>query len=869
MAGVARGLRYWRPLLTAVVTVPLALYAALSSLVWFAQPFPGFLVMENGVIPTVGGVDWPPDKNRLFHAQVLSVDGEPVRSSAEIYARVGAQPPATRFEYRLRGAQGESAVSIASRAFTLADYAQTYGVLLFFGLIALGSGIVVGFLQPERQAARVYLLQAAITGLYACTAVFLHRPGFPILGKLCLALECLFAASWIHLALVFPVGRQLRGPWRVALAAAYAVSGVLAVSVLIGFAGDPPDTRPLYGAYVYNALALGVFLVALIVGYRDRRDPLPRLRVQAVLIGAIVCLPWPLLVFLENALSGRQIPVQFALLLTPLGYVSLGYAIVKHDLFDVDRIVRRTFAYVLLSVIILSAYALLLQLPARLVPAALAESGQTVLSMAFVLLLALILDPLRRVVQQVVDRAFGRGRLDYRGTIRELSSVLTTLLDLREVVAQVTRVVTDAMQVESAAVCLVDDDNSGTVFQRRNGEEVVRYTGVPGVPELARRLRDEQTAVSSPRMPGDGPASPDIASLRERLQAELWLPLTIQNRPVGFLAFGAKQSGQRFDSETLDLLRTLADQTAIAVQNARSHAELEELNRDLDAQVRLRTAELRSAYDELMSAQAQLVQAEKMASLGQLVAGVAHELNNPASFAYAGLENIEEAMSHLANALRAYEQAPIADPQARAALARVREEEQIDYVLRETPQLLRISAEGLERIRRIVDDLRLFARADSGERRATRVEEGIESSLRLLGHRLSQRPIRAVCHYADLPPIEADPGQLNQVWMNLINNAIDALQDRPDPEIRIDGGLAPDGRGIRLSFSDNGAGIEPVHLPRVFEPFFTTKPIGAGTGLGLSIAFGAVKAHGGTIEVASEVGKGTTVSVFLPCRTAA
>jgi two-component system NtrC family sensor kinase len=183
--------------------------------------------------------------------------------------------------------------------------------------------------------------------------------------------------------------------------------------------------------------------------------------------------------------------------------------------------------------------------------------------------------------------------------------------------------------------------------------------------------------------------------------------------------------------------------------------------------------------------------------------------------------------------------------------------------VRDTPELLRISAEGLDRIKKIVDDLRLFARADSGERTVTDVVEGIDSSLRLLGHRLSREGVAVVKHYEAVPAIEANPAQLNQVWMNLLTNALDALTGRCSPRIEVS--VAPDGgRGVAVRIRDNGIGIEPTSLPRLFEPFFTTKPIGQGTGLGLSIAYGAVKAHGGTISIDSEREVGTVVVVWLP-----
>ncbi|MDX2170954.1 MAG: ATP-binding protein, partial [Deltaproteobacteria bacterium] len=352
--------------------------------------------------------------------------------------------------------------------------------------------------------------------------------------------------------------------------------------------------------------------------------------------------------------------------------------------------------------------------------------------------------------------------------------------------------------------------------------------------------------------------------------AALVLPLATQGRPIGLLAVGAKRSGRGFSADDVDLLRTLANQLAVAVQNARSYEALAELTRELDAKVQQRTSELRTAnrelahaMQELTEAQAQLVQSEKMASLGQLVAGVAHELNNPASFVHGGLANLAEYVERFLAVLRAYEAAPIADPGAAAAVALARERARLDYLLRETPQLLRICGEGSTRIKRIVDDLRLFARADQGERAPLDLAAALDHCLRLLADRIDAQGVQIERHYDAVPPLRADAGQLSQVWLNLFGNALDAVATVAAPRIALSL-RAVDGTGIEVRVTDNGCGIAADALPRLFDPFFTTKPIGQGTGLGLSIAYGAVKAHGGTIHIDSAAGAGTTVSVRLP-----
>jgi signal transduction histidine kinase len=221
--------------------------------------------------------------------------------------------------------------------------------------------------------------------------------------------------------------------------------------------------------------------------------------------------------------------------------------------------------------------------------------------------------------------------------------------------------------------------------------------------------------------------------------------------------------------------------------------------------------------------------------------------------------------------IHAYEQAPIADRSVEQEIDRLRSRAHLDALLTQTPELLQICTEGSERIRKIVDDLRVFVRADQGPFVPTDLVEGLESTLRLLGQRFTRHGIDVQRDYQGVPKIEAQAGQLNQVWMNLLSNAIEAVEERPLPGIRVAVRMSgrdsePDAQtaSVEVEIRDNGIGIPPADRAKIFEPFFTTKPIGRGTGLGLSIVYGAVKSHGGTIAVDSEPGRGTSMVVRLP-----
>lgn len=275
-----------------------------------------------------------------------------------------------------------------------------------------------------------------------------------------------------------------------------------------------------------------------------------------------------------------------------------------------------------------------------------------------------------------------------------------------------------------------------------------------------------------------------------------------------------------------------------------------------------RNQELASQKKALERLQAQLIHSEKMASLGQLAGGVAHELNNPAGFLYSNMESLGEYTSGLERLLAIYDSASLSPQQAAEANA-IKEELQYERFRAELPSIIADCQEGSGRIRDIVMNLRTFSRLDEAEIKKVDIHAGIDSSIRLLSQYYNSNQITLTRAYGDLPLVECFAGQLNQVWMNLLTNAAQAIGRGPG-HVRIETRL--DDEVVAVKISDTGKGIDPQNLKRIFDPFFTTKPPGEGTGLGLSISYGIIESHGGVIEVESTPGKGTTFTTLIPAK---
>ena len=271
---------------------------------------------------------------------------------------------------------------------------------------------------------------------------------------------------------------------------------------------------------------------------------------------------------------------------------------------------------------------------------------------------------------------------------------------------------------------------------------------------------------------------------------------------------------------------------------------------------------LRQAFDELERTQKQLINSEKMASIGQLTAGVAHEINNPVGYLHSNLGTLSHYVEDILHMVASYEAAvnAITDPVVKATVEQAKKDTDFSFLLEDIPRLLSESQEGTQRVRKIVQDLKDFAHAgDNEEWQWVDLHNSLERTLNIVHNELKYKA-EILRSYDNLPEIHCLPGQLNQVFMNLLVNAGHAIDAKGQVQVS----ARQVGDQVWVEISDTGCGMPPEVVARIFEPFFTTKTVGKGTGLGLSISYGIVKKHGGHIEVESTEGQGTTFRIMLP-----
>lgn len=586
-------------------------------------------------------------------------------------------------------------------------------------------------------------------------------------------------------------------------------------------------------------LAVGYSLFVLFDSMRRTKDNQKKNRIKYILGG----------IGLGALLIALNILTVYGINIYPMGNFSfipaifLAFGVLKYDLLDIGVLIRRGTVYFILTGIITTLYVLVIYLFNAIFIGS--RSGHLfIFSFVLSVLIVLLFNPLRDKVQKFIDNLFFRGKYDYQNVLKEISREMASLLKIEPIMNLILTSISKALQVTHIDLFLYDD--AKMVFRRYSPKNFVRDDTANNIFTMDHSILNVLKTIARPlgksyieHHLSRQVEKNHIIALFNELDVSLMVPMISNTNLVGIIALGQKKSGELFVHEDMELLMTIANQSVTALDNAKSYEEIENLNQHLERKVAERTADLRRALLEKEQTQNQLIQSESLAAIGQLVAGTAHELNNPLASASSLLQTCMESVQDWDVAA-----------------------ENRDEVLND----LIFSMKELKRAGDIVRSLLDLSRQTQVYVEPVSINLALDDTLRVLYNQYKHLEIEIKKQYDDaLPLVVGNFANLGQVFINVIKNAIESLAAGVGI-ITLSTRYKRDANVAVIEIGDTGTGVPDEHLQNIFKPFFTTKPVGKGTGLGLYISYEIIRRHGGDIKVRSMEGEGTTFTIELPCR---
>ena len=463
-------------------------------------------------------------------------------------------------------------------------------------------------------------------------------------------------------------------------------------------------------------------------------------------------------------------------------------------------------------------------------------------------------------------------------TLLQVSQTFASTIALDELLETLAQTMLENSGADQCALILCEDDQWQVRVMANLDQVTLQSTSVddnPSIPaKLIQYVKNTMVMVSIDDLDTDLPVIDDYLD-RHHPKSVLCLPILKQGNLRAILYLENRSASGVFRGDRVVILNFLCTQAAISLENAGLYQKVSNYSHILESEVLRQTQalhqknqELEQTLKDLQQTQAQLIQTEKMSSLGQLVAGIAHEINNPIGYIKGNITPLANYLEDLKDLLDLYQQE--ADPVSQSLQIK-QEEIDLDFLLQDVEEILKSMTKGSDRIQKIVLSLQNFSRLNESLSKAVDLHSGLDSTLSILQHRLQRTgnfpEIKVVCNYGNLPRITCYPSQLNQVFLNILNNAIDAIRENPqctdNPEIRIGTEALAQGQ-VRIAIANTDSMIPKEIQDRIFDPFFTTKPVGSGTGLGLFVSYSIIQKHRGELRVTSPSLRETEFEIILP-----
>ncbi|TET08338.1 GAF domain-containing protein [Candidatus Aerophobetes bacterium] len=691
---------------------------------------------------------------------------------------------------------------------------------------------IVIWRNPDTKPARIFILYLASMVIWSLGSFLMHLDPplgtplfwnrFMVVGAFAMPiifysfvrsfLEIRKQKIWLYLGAVLYVSLFTANAMGHFAKEAYVSEGVFYYEYELGIA--------VYFAGVSWFFFVGLAAFNLIQSYRKVKDSFYRNRLKYLLLGILIMAAG----IVTNLTKLGKYPLDISL--NVINALLLTYVILKYKLLDINIIIRKGFVYFTLTAIIASVYLFTIFILERLL------RGVVSISLIAVLMaigIALIFQPLRDFLQRWIDRLFFREKFDYYQILREFTQKMVTILDLDNLANSTVNTIGKTMQTDKVAILLTNkkefnlkgslglDKSFASSFKLERDNPLLAYMA------KKREILARGNIDIIPQLKGLWESK--IREL-EMLEAELFIPLITKDNLIGIIILGKKLSEDSYSEEEYALLSTVAQEASVAFENARLYGEIEEAKIKLQNWGEELERKVKEKTEELEHSQALVLQSEKLAGLGQLAAGVAHEIRNP-------LGIIATSMYYLNEIL----------PEKR----------------KEVKKHFHIVESEIDRCQTIINNLLEFSRTSNIEVEPVDINTLLNMTLSLVEKELFGHDIRLIKKMESVPKIKANLDEIKQVFLNLILNATQAMPKGGELRIITSG----HNDKVRIKITDTGMGISKENLDKIFNPFFTTKEPGEGTGLGLAFVHTIIERYGGTIRVESEKGKGTTFIIEL------
>jgi len=802
--------------------VVISIVSVQRSFEWIGRPFNGFLMARNRVVAPIAQRHWSGVRTHVpYRWQLIAIDGRPIDSVAAALGAARAAGVGRELHYTFTRKGRTVTMPIAVTTFTGFDYVALFGSHLFNGLAFLLMGFLVAFLRPQLEAAQATLVLSLSYGLSLVISLA-DFASFDFRSLYAVA-HAAAPATVLYLAASFPTEQ----PWlhRGKLKLLLLVSTAVLAATDIALYDVHPEAWIRYfdASFLWLAAALVLGVVLMWHQYRTAPNLIAREKIKVLCLGAVVAFAFPAGVILGGYLIGSELPFHLFPAVMWVFPAALAYAVVTRDLFEIDVFLRRATAYVALSGAIFLLYAGILALLSS-VFSSLAFASSPWFTLLFSLLVVVLVRPSWDWLQSWVDRIFFRSRFDYAEIIQAVSQALTRTLDAREIAARVQHAVAETMSPTSCQLF---------VHSAADGELHPAHGDAPAL-DLDPDMRDALVA-------GQILDTPAVAMLSGRRLPEgtaLLIPVCFETRLAGVLALGPKKSAAAYGPRDFELLRTLANQTAIALRNAASYGRVTELLSSLENRVEERTRALQDAQAELQSTNEKLRELDRLKT--RFFSDASHELRTPLALVLGPLEELRRAAREL-------------PPQSQ--------------------RLLDMAHKNAARLLVLADTLLDLSRLDEGRMQPTyRVEQLgllVEQTAEPFRWLAEQRGLTFRLHETPAPIlVRCDAAMISKILGNLLANAL-KFTARGSIEVALHD---MDDR-VGLSVTDTGPGIPQEEIPSIFERYqqasTATRSRFSGSGLGLALVRELTELHGGTVEVESAQGRGTTFTVWLPASTVA